>query len=210
MAEAHGTSARRELPLWPTLTSRRTRGGYIFNTGLEIPPNLCNSTNWEHKERLRGSIPLSTVWTPQPHWLAADWLMLMEQVRTKSFPLRQRRGPAAPVEDMFSSPDQKFFHIPTTNYSNLGMKTGNHGSFPPRTVWKSQSHGLVADWLGFMEPAHGESCPSGQRRRPAAPGEHDSSRSTIRDADPRCIYIQRFPKKMFRFGVPFPSFGVLV
>ena len=99
--------------------------------------------------------------------------MLMEQVRTKSFPLRQRRGPAAPVEDMFSSPDQKFFHIPTTNYSNLGMKTENHGPFPPRTVWKSQSHGLVADWLGFMEPAHGESCPSGQRRRPTAPGEDE-------------------------------------
>ena len=31
---------------------------------------------------------------------------------------------------------------------------------------------LIADWLGLMEPARGESFPSGQGRGPAAPGEH--------------------------------------
>ena len=30
---------------------------------------------------------------------------------------------------------------------------------------------MVADWLALMEPARGESCPSGQRRGPAAPEE---------------------------------------
>ena len=30
---------------------------------------------------------------------------------------------------------------------------------------------LVADWLGLMEPARGETCPSGKRRGSAAPGE---------------------------------------
>ena len=42
----------------------------------------------------------------------------------------------------------------------------------------------------------------------AAPRSAIHRCSTIRDADPR--FIQRFPKKMFRFHVPFPSFGVLV
>ena len=32
-------------------------------------------------------------------------------------------------------------------------------------------HWVIADWLGPMEPARGESCPLGQRRGPAAPGE---------------------------------------
>ena len=42
---------------------------------------------------------------------------------------------------------------------------------PPRTLWKSQPHRLIADWLGFVEPAHGESFPSGKRRGRTAPGE---------------------------------------
>ena len=33
------------------------------------------------------------------------------------------------------------------------------------------THWVIADWLGLMEPARGESCLSGQRRGPAAPGE---------------------------------------
>ena len=44
-----------------------------------------------------------------------------------------------------------------------GRKWGSPGSIPPRTVWKPQPHWLVADWLGLMEPARGESCSSGQR-----------------------------------------------
>ena len=51
----------------------------------------------------------------------------------------------------------------------------------PRKVWKTQPNWLVADWLRLMEPARGESCPSGQRRGPAAPGEDKSSHRRIRN-----------------------------
>ena len=104
------------------------------------------------------------------HWVIADWLGLMKPARGESCPSRQRRGPVAPGEDRVSSPDQKSFHISTTP-TNRGRKWRSPRSIPPRTVWKPQPHRLVADWLGFMEPASGESCPSGQRRGPAAPEE---------------------------------------
>ena len=37
-------------------------------------------------------------------------------------------------------------------------------------VSKPQSHWLVADWLGLIQPARGESCFSGQRRGSPQPG----------------------------------------
>ena len=55
--------------------------------------------------------------------------------------------------------------------TNGGRKQRSPGSIPPRAVWKPQPHWLVARWLGLMEPARGEGCPSGQRRGHAAPGE---------------------------------------
>jgi len=109
------------------------------------------------------------VWKPQPHWLIADSLGLMESACGESRPSGQR-GPAAPGEYSFPSPDQQFFQISTTP-TTRGRKRRSPGSIPPRTVWKLQPHWLVADWLGFMEPAYGESFPSDQRRSPAAPGE---------------------------------------
>ena len=36
---------------------------------------------------------------------------------------------------------------------------------------ETQPHWVIANWLGLMEQARGESCPSGQRRGPAAPVE---------------------------------------
>ena len=30
---------------------------------------------------------------------------------------------------------------------------------------------MIADWMGLMEASRGESCPLGQRRGPATPGE---------------------------------------
>ena len=68
------------------------------------------------------------------------------------------------------SPDHKSFHVSTTP-SNRGRKRRSPGSIPPRTLWKPQPRWLVADWLGLMEPARGESFPSGQRRGSAAPKE---------------------------------------
>ena len=43
-----------------------------------------------------------------------------------------------------------------------GRKRRFSGSIPPCTVWNTKPHWLVADWLGLMEPAAGEGCPSGQ------------------------------------------------
>ena len=66
-------------------------------------------------------MPPHKVWKPQLNWLVADWLGLMEPARGESCLSGQRRGPAAPVEDKFPSPDQKSFHI--YNFNNPGTKT---------------------------------------------------------------------------------------
>ena len=113
------------------------------------------------KRRSHGARPPRTVWKPQPHQLIADWLELMEPARGESCPSGQRRGSAAPGEDKVPSLDRKFSHISTTP-TNRGRKRRSPVSIPPRAVWKPQSH-LIGDWLGLMEPARGESCPSGQR-----------------------------------------------
>ena len=102
-----------------------------------------------------------------PHQLVADWLALMEPARGKSCPSGERRGPAAPGEDNFPSPDQKSFHLPT-NPTTRGRKQISPGSVPPRRIWNPQPHGVVADWRRLMDPARVESCTSGQRRLPAA------------------------------------------
>ena len=122
------------------------------------------------KRRSPGSIPPRRVWKPQPHWLVADWMGLMEPARGESCSSGQRRGLAAPREAMFPSPDQKSFHISPTP-TPRGQKRTSPGSIPLRTVWKPQPHLMVADWLRLMEPTRGESCLSEQRRGPAAPGE---------------------------------------
>ena len=79
--------------------------------------------------------------------------------------------PPHPWEDNLVSSGQKSFHAAATPTA-LGQKCRSPGSIPPRTVWKSQPHWLIADWLRFVGPARGASCPSGQRRSPAAPGEN--------------------------------------
>ena len=79
-------------------------------------------------------------------------------------------------------------------------------------MWKPQPHWVIANWLGFMEPVRGESCPSSQRRSPAAPGEdkflysgqkpfHFSTTSTNGDetADPPGRY------RLERCGNPNPT-----
>ena len=117
-----------------------------------------------------GSTPARAVWTPQPHSVIADWLGLLEPARGESCPSGQHRSPAAPGEDNFPSPDKEFFHISTTP-TTRGRKRRSPGSIPPPRVWESQPHWLVADRMRLKEPVRSESCPSGQRRGPAAPGE---------------------------------------
>ena len=114
------------------------------------------------KWRSHGSIPPRRVWKPQPHWLVADWLRLMEPARGESYTSGQRQRPAAPGEDNVLSPDDKLLN-PSTTPTTRGRKRRSTGSIPTRRVWKPQPHWLVADWLRLMEPTRGESCTSGQR-----------------------------------------------
>ena len=108
-----------------------------------------------------------------PHptgWLLIGCVRLIEPERGESCPCGRRRGPAAPSEDKVLSPGENFPHISAT-LTTWGRKQRSPGLIPPRKVWKPQTHRVIADWLGLMAPARGESCPSGQRRGHAAPGE---------------------------------------
>ena len=103
--------------------------------------------------KIPGSIPLRTVWKPQPHWLVAGWLGLMEPTRGESCPSGQRRGPTAPGEDRVSSPDQSSLYISTTP-ATWGQKRRSPGSLPPRTVWKPQPTGwLLIGWGSWNQGA---------------------------------------------------------
>ena len=88
----------------------------------------------------------------------------------RELPLRTTWTSHRTQGDRVSSPYQKSFHISTTP-TTLGQKRRSPGSIPPRRVWKTQPHLLVADWMKLMEPARGESCPSGKRQGSAAPRE---------------------------------------
>ena len=127
-------------------------------------------TTWGRKQRSARSIPPRRVWKPQPHWLVADWLRLMEPARGESCPSGQRRGPATLGMDGVSSSDYESFHI-STNPTTQGRKRRSLGSMSPPKVWKPKPNQLVADWLRLMEPARGESWLSGQSGGPAAPGK---------------------------------------
>ena len=113
----------------------------------------------------------------------------MEPARVESCPSGQRRGPAAPGEDRVLSPDQKSFHISTTQQPG-GENGRSPGSIPPRTVWKPQPHLLVADWLGLMEPTGSEGCPPGQGRGRAAHGE-----VKIPSSDQKYFHISTISKR---------------
>ena len=57
------------------------------------------------------------------------------------------------------------------NSNNPGTKWGSSGLIPPRSLWKPVRQLMIADWLGLMESARGESFRSGQRRGPVALAE---------------------------------------
>ena len=93
------------------------------------------------KRRSPGSMPPRMVWKLEPNWLVANWLRLMDPVSGESCLSGQRRGLSSPGEDRVLSPDQKSFHISTTNSNNLGTKTGiprvdtaPHGVETPTTL----------------------------------------------------------------------------
>ena len=57
---------------------------------LHISTTSTTPTTRGRQGRSPGSIPPRRVWKPQPHWVVADWLRLMEPARGKSCPSGQR------------------------------------------------------------------------------------------------------------------------
>ena len=107
------------------------------------------------------------------HRLTADRLGLtahIEPARGESRPSGQGQGPAENGEDNIPSPDPKHFDACTTP-APRGQNKLSPGSIPPRTVWEPHPNRRIADRLGLMKPVRGKSCPSGQRRGTAAPGD---------------------------------------
>ena len=95
------------------------------------------------------------MWKPQPHRPGLE------------------NKPAPLGGDRVLSPDHKSFHTFTTPTT---WEPRDETEIPrvdtaPRGVETSTPHELIADWLGLMEPARGESCRTGQRRGRAASGE---------------------------------------
>ena len=113
---------------------------------------MYNFNNPGSKTQIPGSKPPRRAWKPQPYWLVASWLRLMEPARGEGCPSGQRRGPAAPGKIVsylrIGNPSISLQLTPTT----WGRKRGSPGSMLPRAVWKPDPHWLVADWLGLMEP----------------------------------------------------------
>ena len=98
---------------------------------------------------------------------------LMEPARGERCPPGQRRGPDAPGEDNFPSPDQKLFGIFIIE-TTRGGKRRTSVSIPVRRVWKPQPHWVIADWIGPIELARGESCPRVNAEVPQQPGRKSS------------------------------------
>ena len=85
-----------------------------------------------------------------------DWLVFVY----KASALRGGLGPTPGSEIL---PYIYNSNNPETKTVIAWIDTAPHGVETPTL--------LVADWLRLVEPARGESCPSGQRRGPDAPGE---------------------------------------
>ena len=129
------------------------------------------------KLRSPGSISPRRVWKAEPNWVIAACLGLMEPERAA------RVAPWAnadvPRQDNFPSSVQKPVHISTTSTTRI-RKRRSPGSIPPRRVLKPQPNWLIADCLGLMEPARGESCLSAQRRSPSHSGRIGPHPRTIK------------------------------
>ena len=132
LAEAHGASAGRQLPLWTMLRTRRIGEDKVSSPDQKSFRTSTTAITRRRKRTFPGSIPPCRVWKPQPHWVIADWLGLMKPARSENSPSGQRRSPAAPGKD-FPSPEQKSFHVSTTP-SNRGRLRISPRSIPLRTV----------------------------------------------------------------------------
>ena len=146
---------------WGSWSKRAARVAHLAN--VDVPPDpgrirfyprmrnpsiplQRQQTGDENRDR-PGRYDPAPCGNPKPHCLVADRLGLMEPARGESCPSGQRRGPAAPGEDKFPSPDQKSLHTSTTS-TTQGQKRRSPGSIPPRRVWTPQPHGAMADCRG--------------------------------------------------------------
>ena len=102
----------------------------------------------------------------------------MEPARGESCTSGQRRRPAARGEVKFPSADEKSLYTSTTFNNPEIKKEISRVDTAPRGV-ENPLHQPIADWLGLMELAGGESCPTGQRRGPP----HSGSTSTNTNKD---------------------------
>ena len=96
---------------------------------------------------------------------------LMEAERGESCPPGQCQGPAAPGEDTYPSPYHKSVHTYLYNSNNPEKKPQIPGVDTSPQGVEIPNPWVIAGWMGLMEAARGESCPLGQRRGPATPGE---------------------------------------
>ena len=113
-------------------------------------------SNRGRKCRSPGSMPPRKVWIPQPNWMFANWLRLMEPARGESAPLANVE--VSPYRGrIWSYPRNRnpFISLQLTPLS-FGQPLRSPGLVLPRTMWNPQPHWLVADWLGVMEPVGGE------------------------------------------------------
>ena len=167
MTGAHGASARREFPLGTTSRSHPGRIGSqprIRNPFKYLQLQQPEDENEDPPGRYR---PARGGNPNQTGWVLIDWDSWSQRA-ARVAPRDNVEAPPHPgsigSHPRIRNPSISAQLTPTTR----GRKQGSPGSIPPRTVWKSQLHWLVADWLGIMEPAGGDSCPSGQGRGRAA------------------------------------------
>ena len=170
MAEAHGASTRRELPLGTTLRSRRTRGGTyhprVRNPSISLQFQHPGDINADPPGRYRpgGCGNLNPTGLLLIGW--GSWSQRAARVPPRAnaeVPPHPGRVNSHPL---IRNPDISL-QLQQPGDGNLDPP----GSIPPRRVWKPRSHWVIADYLRLMDPARGQSFPSGQRRGPAAPGE---------------------------------------
>ena len=108
--------------LEPTPKSRRTREEKLPSPDQKSFHISTTRTTPGRKRRSPGSIPPRRVWKPQPNRVMDDCIGPMGLARGERCPPGQRRGPDAPGEDNFPSPDQKYHRY--LYYSNTpGRKT---------------------------------------------------------------------------------------
>ena len=152
MAEAHGASARPELPLWPTSTSCRTQDQVLFPNANSIH-NSTTPTTRERKHRSARSIPPRAARKSKPNLVIANWLRLMDPAPGQSCPSGQRRHLAALSEDHVLSPDENSFHTPATP-TTRGRKQWSPRSIPPRAAKKPQLHiRMLIGWSSWSQRA---------------------------------------------------------